>query len=516
VLRIARLSERTGAYYLADLAAEVTAVELAAGAPSPAQLAGRGSAMVGRWPEPVVEPGAPGRWMGTGAEGLGLSGPVDPGGLGAVLSGRHPRSDRPLRRTETAVSGFDLTFAAPKSASLVFGLSNPATAAEATAAHSAAVDAAMGYMERRAVTVRRGSGDDRRVEPGDGVVAASFTHGASRALDPHLHTHVVVANVVHGADGRWSALDSRALFAHAAAAGALYDAHLRYELRARLGTEWSLRRSGGYELATVDAFALGAFSGRRAEIRGHLHGRAGPARARAVDAAGAPSRSQRAVAWAATRDEKPMTLDARALRRYWHERAETLGALAPTFERQANGMRLPAAGRGAGPGPVPALDEHRFAAALYAAEHRSPTRRDAVAAWAAALAPGAPVVAVERCIGLLVPDGAGVGVAEPSLRRRDLVPTPHLVRALGPRPGDPAAFGVWQGAAAAIDRYRARWSLDQSSRPLGEDAPGARARMPARRLAEHLRAEREIADARRALGRPLEREPFAPGRELGR
>ncbi|HXQ58451.1 MAG TPA: relaxase domain-containing protein, partial [Acidimicrobiales bacterium] len=50
------------------------------------------------------------------------------------------------------------------------------------------------------------------------------------SLSPHLHTHVVVANLGRGPEGRWSALDGRGLYAHASATDALYHAHLRYEL----------------------------------------------------------------------------------------------------------------------------------------------------------------------------------------------------------------------------------------------------------------------------------------------
>ena len=64
----------------------------------------------------------------------------------------------------------------------------------------------------------------------EGVLApgAGFEHFTSRAGDPHLHSHVVVANMAHGVDGRWSAIDGRGLYAHARAAGAL-EQHPRHD-----------------------------------------------------------------------------------------------------------------------------------------------------------------------------------------------------------------------------------------------------------------------------------------------
>ena len=60
----------------------------------------------------------------------------------------------------------------------------------------------------------------------------AFRHRTSRAGDPHLHTHVLVANAVRGTDGRWSTVDARHLYWHSKTAGYLYEAHLRSELTA--------------------------------------------------------------------------------------------------------------------------------------------------------------------------------------------------------------------------------------------------------------------------------------------
>lgn len=58
----------------------------------------------------------------------------------------------------------------------------------------------------------------------EGLVAAGFTHRTSRAGDPQLHTHVLVANVTKGVDGVWSAPDDRLLYHHSGTAGFLYQA----------------------------------------------------------------------------------------------------------------------------------------------------------------------------------------------------------------------------------------------------------------------------------------------------
>ena len=144
----------------------------------------------------------PGRWVGRGAELLGLAGEVEGDDLVAVLADRDPRSGTRLGcAANRKVPGFDLTFSTPKSVSVLFGLGERDVAAVVRDAHEAAVDAALGYLERQAVWSRRGRNGVEEVS-GDGLVGAAFRHRTSRAGDPHLHTHVLVANTVRGPDGK--------------------------------------------------------------------------------------------------------------------------------------------------------------------------------------------------------------------------------------------------------------------------------------------------------------------------
>ncbi len=400
------------------------------------------------------------------------------------------------------MAGYDLTFTAPKSASVLFALGDPGTSAEVVAAHREAVEAAMGYVAGRAVAVRRGAGDERRVEPVRGLVGASFAHSVSRALDPHLHTHVVVANMGQGPDGRWTAVDGRGLYAHALAAGHLYDAHLRCRVTERLGLGWTVRSSGRHEVDGLPPELLGAYSSRRAEILGDLAGRrrsvTGPDGRRSVH------RSSR-VAWAATRDPKVAGLDPATLGTRWRARAVDCG-----IDPDSLAARLgPVARR-----EVPTVDEHRFAALLAQASPDGVARRDAITAWAGALDRGAPVADVERCCDLLSPWRCDVGVAEERRAPASVSPARHLLAALGPRPASLRLLGTWLEAADAVTRYRDRWGVTDRARPLGDEGSGsALAGFEAHRLADHLATTRMLRDARRVLGLGRQAEP--PERALG-
>ena len=144
---------------------------------------------------------APGYWLAS-SNLLGLDGVVASDDLRAVLTGHHPETDERLHRAKNRkVPGWDLTFRAPKSVSILWGLGEPGVAREVAAAHDAAVARAVAYMEEVAAFTRTGRNGIHRVQA-DGFIAAGFRHRTSRDRDPLLHTHVLVANSVRAADGR--------------------------------------------------------------------------------------------------------------------------------------------------------------------------------------------------------------------------------------------------------------------------------------------------------------------------
>src|SRR3954469_3281024 len=102
---------------------------------------------------------AAGVWTGDGARGLGLAGEVDATRLHRVLAGEHPASGDPLGRVVAGrVPGFDLTFSAPKSVSVLFGIGGDELRGAIRDAHDRAVGEALGYLERHAAVTRRGRG----------------------------------------------------------------------------------------------------------------------------------------------------------------------------------------------------------------------------------------------------------------------------------------------------------------------------------------------------------------------
>ena len=207
--------------------------------------------------------------------------------------------------------GFDLTFSAPKSVSVLYALGDPILRADVVDAHQTAVADALGWLEREACFVRRGSNNRMVTGSGSGCrrmraagfVAAAFRHRVSRAGDPQLHSHVLVANIARGPDGRWTALDGQALYRSARAAGALYQTVLRDEPSRRLGVDWRPVRNDMADIAGVPDRVLELFSKRRHEIEDELE-RQGASGLDAGNAAALATRTPKTVVETATLDQR--------------------------------------------------------------------------------------------------------------------------------------------------------------------------------------------------------------------
>ncbi|MEZ0446869.1 MobF family relaxase [Cellulomonas sp. ICMP 17802] len=199
-----------------------------------------------------------GRWMGGGPTALGdgrlrVGAAVSETAMTAVFrDGRDPITFEPLGTPykqvvlgegRHTVAGYDLTFTAPKSVSILWGLADDQTRTALYDTHGAALASTLQFVERSVIRTRVGAAGCRQVKT-RGMIAAAFDHWDSRAGDPNLHTHVVVANKVQGPDGAWRSVDGRTLHAAVVTVSELYDALLADEVSRRIGASWSLRDRG--------------------------------------------------------------------------------------------------------------------------------------------------------------------------------------------------------------------------------------------------------------------------------
>lgn len=227
-----------------------------------------------------------GHWYGEGLAGLGDGtrrlGPGDvvtEAAMTAVFrDGVDPLTDDALGRPHSrfddgkrhAVVGYDLTFSAPKSVSVLWALADDATRVIVYDAHRAALASSLEFVEQRVIRTRIGDAGRHQVRT-RGMVAAAFDHWDTRAGDPNLHTHVVIANKVQGPDGAWRSVDGRTVHAAVVTVSELYDALLADELARRLPVGWSMRdrgprRNPAFEVDGIGEDLLAHFSTRAEAI----------------------------------------------------------------------------------------------------------------------------------------------------------------------------------------------------------------------------------------------------------
>lgn len=226
-----------------------------------------------------------------------------------------PNGTRGRRFTEGDNHGFDLTFCAPKSLSLLRAYGDDVMQKAVLEAHNAGVQAAMEYVHQHAGYTRvhnneTGKKDLQRLP---GLVCAAYQHETSRAGDPHLHTHVIASNKQARADGKLGAIESDSLWHEQRAGGMVYQATVRRTFTQSVGAEWGPidPHTGMAELIGFDRELIKAHSSRKTQLREWADDNL-----TLVD--GKPTQAQLATAQKATRPRKPESMPLAELQAHWH------------------------------------------------------------------------------------------------------------------------------------------------------------------------------------------------------
>ena len=250
---------------------------------------------------------------------------------------------------QQSVAGYDLVFTPTKSVSMAWGLGDENLRTGIEAAHEAAIADVVSYLEDNAIYARRGRGGVEQIDTDKGLVATKFRHYDSRNGDPNLHDHLVVANRVKGADGRWSTLDGRMIYQYNVAASELYNSRIMHHIHDRLGLEFTPVEARGkqiFELAGITRGEVAAFSSRSASIKETM---AEVEAAFIADHGHAPTAKQRIAlaqqATLATRPAKDGPHSLAELNEMWREKAATVTPNLPTGEALAEHLRAASTAR---------------------------------------------------------------------------------------------------------------------------------------------------------------------------
>lgn len=213
----------------------------------------------------------PGNWFGHGAELLGLAGKVEHAPFQNLMDGFSPDRKFPWVQNagdEHRQCGWDLTFCAPKSVSVLWALAPEAIRKQIEEAHHSAVATALDHIEKAAGVTRRGPRGAIK-EPA-ALVFATFQHGTSREQDPHLHTHCVMTNLGLRQDGTTGTLQSQNVFDEKMTAGAIYQVQLAAGLQNKLNLVIEAEKVG-FRIRGVPKKLCRKFSKRRQQIEEQLN-----------------------------------------------------------------------------------------------------------------------------------------------------------------------------------------------------------------------------------------------------
>jgi conjugative relaxase-like TrwC/TraI family protein len=209
-----------------------------------------------------------GQWGGKGSQMLGLSGAVSQEAYFALCDNRNPSNGERMspRNKDDRRVGFDFTFSAPKSVSVLYELSGDERILKA---FRDSVSETMKDIEREMKTRVRKGGDDHDRETGN-MVYAEFVHFTARPVggvpDPHMHSHVYAFNLSHDdIENRWKAGQFGDLKRDATWFEAAFDARLSYKLNA-LGIATEKNPSYSFEVAGTPKSLVDKFSNRRNQI----------------------------------------------------------------------------------------------------------------------------------------------------------------------------------------------------------------------------------------------------------
>ncbi|WP_299775763.1 MobF family relaxase [uncultured Tateyamaria sp.] len=299
------------------------------------------------------------QWFGKAAEEAGLTGRVDDARFSELLDGQTPDAKEMGRYVDGERQhrpGLDLTFSASKTASiaaLVIGDER------ITEAHDAAVRAAMTVVEERYIKTRYQIDGEMKTANAEGIIAGIYRHDTSRALDPNLHSHAVIANMARNEKGEYTAIRNEEIYRNQKVITEVYRSDFESRLK-EMGIETQRGKYGEVNVAGISKEVVDGFSKRRQEIVQSLEG---------MGLENNPENAAKATL--ATRAAKHKEIDRAELRTEWHKEAVEFGLDERLLDRGKIGPEAPA----------PILRAIRVPAQHPAQDPAEPGRVAGIVAW---------------------------------------------------------------------------------------------------------------------------------------
>lgn len=268
-------------------------------------------------------------WWGKGAQKMNLADGVDGMQFSDLLQGKLPNGEILGKMVDGQIKhrpGWDLTFSAPKSVSIMALVGGDA---RLMTAHREAVGIALSHIEQSCGQARIKLNGQMAYQNTGNIIGALYHHDLSRAKDPQMHTHSVIMNMTQRTDGKWRSLASSVgryneqtttevngfierVRHHNRYYSKVYEAELAFRVK-QLGYEIKNDTSSGiFEIADIPREVIDHFSKRRHDIEAMLEDK------------GLSGGKAAAVATLSTRDDKS-EVDREQLKKEWIDTVKTYG-----------------------------------------------------------------------------------------------------------------------------------------------------------------------------------------------
>ncbi len=214
-----------------------------------------------------------GLWIGTGAKLLGLHGEIDKDHFDRLVENIHPFEDKKLTPRNHANRRVlsDITFSAPKSVSVLFGVTEDYAIADAV--REAAIET-FGDLEKDAQTRVNHKRGELTYRPTENIVGGLWLHATGRPesdqefgshSDMQLHVHGAILNATYDSEKkRWTAVD----LSNAVRDSGYYDAMFMSRLATKIKSlGYGVERSEqNFEIAGISRETIEKFSRRSKTI----------------------------------------------------------------------------------------------------------------------------------------------------------------------------------------------------------------------------------------------------------
>lgn len=182
-----------------------------------------------------------------------------------LIGGKDLKGKTFIEQRENNRSGYDIVFNPDKSVTLAYSLGSVAQKKLISKAHNAAISDVIKHIEKNLIYYETMKDDTKSLNKSNNLLAFKYQHQINRKGEPHLHTHLAIANFTYAKkEDKFYRIVGKKLY-NPKLFEAIYQSALLYNLREQGLPVKSIKHSGDYQLTVIEGISnevVAAFSQR--------------------------------------------------------------------------------------------------------------------------------------------------------------------------------------------------------------------------------------------------------------